>query len=139
MTREEIIFRKGEMGTELFIVMHGKVLVVDDYDGELNALARLEPGDCFGEMALFTRVRRSATVVCVEDGMLLVLDEAKLRHFIEKKISAKFLVNLIAILASRLRHTNAHYMKAQYGEDAAWVMGAPTHEQAEHFDRRWIG
>lgn len=140
MQKAEIIFRKGDEGTELFVIINGKVGIIDDYYGKKKVIAELSTGECFGEMALFSRVKRSAHVICHEAGTLLVLDEDKLEKLVEKKIPSKFLVNLIAILASRLRHTNAHYMKAKYGETAKNVLGGDGPPgQEKTLDREWIG
>jgi len=135
----EIVFRKGDEGSELFVVINGKVAIIDDYHGKKKVIAELGPGECFGEMALFSRVKRSATVLCHEAGTLLVVDEGKLQYLVEKKIPAKFLVNLIAILASRLRHTNAHYMKAKYGSEAQSVLGPESPRAEKNLDKEWIG
>ena len=140
MAKGEIIFRKGEIGTELFVIINGKVAIIDDYHGKKKTIAELSTGDCFGEMALFSRVKRSANVMCHEPGTLLVLDEDRLEKLVEKKIPGKFLVNLIAILASRLRHTNAHYMKAKYGETAKNVLGGDGPPgQEKTLDKKWVG
>ncbi len=140
MGRGDIIFRKGEVGSELFVIINGKVAIVDDYHGKKKTIAELSTGDCFGEMALFSKVKRSANILCQEPGTLLVLDEEKLERLVEKKIPSKFLVNLIAILASRLRHTNAHYMKAKYGETAASALGSEGPRQPEKtLDKEWMG
>lgn len=140
MTKGDLVFRKGEEGTELFVILNGKVAIVDDYHGKKKAIAELRAGECFGEMALFSRVKRSATVICKESGTMLVLDEEKLERLVEKKIPGRFLVNLIAILASRLRHTNAHYMKAKYGEFAQSVLGGEADgPQEKNLDKKWIG
>lgn len=135
----QIIFRKGDEGSELYIIINGKVAVVDDFHGKKKTIAELGTGDCFGEMALFSRVKRSANIMCTESGTLLVLDEGKLSYLVEKKISAKFLVNLIAVLASRLRHTNAHYMKAKYGDTAGNVLGDGGPRPEKVLDKEWQG
>jgi len=117
MAQGEVIFRKGDIGSELYIVLTGKVAIIDDFNGKKKVIAELSTGECFGEMALFSRVKRSANVICNEPGTLLVLDEDKLERLVERKIPSRFLMNIIAVLASRLRHTNAHFMKAKYGAE----------------------
>ena len=139
VNKGEIIFRKGEHGSELFIIIKGKVAVIDDYETKKKVLAQLGTGECFGEMALFSRVKRSATVLCHESCTLLVLDEDKLAALVEKKISSRFLVNLIGVLASRLRHTNAHYMKAKYGESTKSALGGdPPARPDRILDKEWV-
>jgi CRP-like cAMP-binding protein len=59
----EAIIRQGEPGAELFLVRHGEVVVSLERDGhEEVEVARMGPGDFFGEMSLLTGEPRSATV-----------------------------------------------------------------------------
>ncbi len=57
------IVRQGDVGRRLFVIVEGEVEVVrENDDGEETPLARLGPGQHFGEMAIFQSVRRTATV-----------------------------------------------------------------------------
>lgn len=59
------IIRQGELGQQLYLIWKGEVEVLrDDGDGP-RTLARLGPGQHFGEMAVFQNVRRTATVRAV--------------------------------------------------------------------------
>ena len=61
--RGETIIRAGAEGDSLFIVHAGTVSVrVDDAE-----VARLQPGDFFGEMALLTGERRAADIIALSD------------------------------------------------------------------------
>jgi CRP-like cAMP-binding protein len=53
-----VIARQGEIGTGFFVVVEGRVRVVRD--GEV--VARLGPGDFFGELSVLDRMPRNATV-----------------------------------------------------------------------------
>lgn len=65
----DLVFRKDDPGDALFLVASGSVDVVD---GD-QTIGRLGPGEWFGEMALITGERRSATIVVALDCHLLVL------------------------------------------------------------------
>jgi CRP-like cAMP-binding protein len=54
----EDIIRQGDLADEFFIIVSGSADV--SRDGE--TIASLEPGDYFGELALFDRALRNATV-----------------------------------------------------------------------------
>jgi NADH dehydrogenase len=61
--RGEVIFREGERGDRLYIVLDGEVEVVRRAPGLGEAqLARLGVGECFGEIALVSDRPRTATV-----------------------------------------------------------------------------
>lgn len=61
----QAVFRQGELGDRLYLILSGEVDVVRDEAGESRVLARLGPGQWFGEMALVHHTIRSADVRCV--------------------------------------------------------------------------
>lgn len=67
------VFREGDLGDRLYIILSGEVEIRRrGAEGE-STLARLGPGQCFGEMALVNMTRRNATVRCVSSLDLLSL------------------------------------------------------------------
>jgi NADH:ubiquinone reductase (H+-translocating) len=58
----QAIVRQGELGQQLYLIWQGEVAVVREVDGQVEMLARLGPGQHFGEVAVFQNVRRTATV-----------------------------------------------------------------------------
>jgi CRP/FNR family cyclic AMP-dependent transcriptional regulator len=66
------IIRQGDPGDEFYVVVHGTVGV--ERDGA--AVAQLDPGDYFGELALFDPAPRNATVKATADASLLRLGRA---------------------------------------------------------------
>lgn len=72
----ETIFSQGDRGDRLFIVVDGDVEVVKAEPGEQGetVLARLGPGECFGEMALVSDNLRMATVRSCTSVNVLTLD-----------------------------------------------------------------
>lgn len=64
----ETVVRQGEPGDSLFLVWSGDAAVrISDASGESREVARLRPGESFGEMSLLTGAARGATVVAVCD------------------------------------------------------------------------
>ncbi len=59
------VFQQGELGDRVYIILSGHAEVVREDAGGPHVLARLGPGECFGEMALLNETTRSATVRCV--------------------------------------------------------------------------
>lgn len=58
----EVIFRQGDPGDFIYKIIDGEVEVVREEAGEENVLARLGPGEFFGEAALLTDAPRNATI-----------------------------------------------------------------------------
>jgi len=64
----QIIFKEGEKGTEMFYIMRGEVVL--SIQG--REIARLSQGNHFGEMALIIETERTAQAVAGPDGALLL-------------------------------------------------------------------
>ena len=121
----KVLFRKGDIGHEMFIILKGRVQIIDEIDEKKKILAELGAGEIFGEMAMFERRARSAHAVAKEPSQILVLSEEALAKLLEKKIPRRFLANVIGMLCHRLRITNNMYMRAKYGtkapEEVQWL------------------
>ena len=65
-------------------------------------LAALKPGDLFGEMALFLREPRSASVVAKSEVKVLEVHRNEIQSFIENNVSVAF--NLLETLCVRMRN-----------------------------------
>lgn len=93
----ETIFRKGDLGDSLYIVITGK-LRVDDGDHLLNYL---DKSDVFGEMALLDTEPRLASVTAVEPTHLLRLDQVPFYELIIDR--PEVAIGLIRVLTGHLR------------------------------------
>lgn len=63
----EYVFRQGEVGDRMYIVLSGQAEVVRVDEGrEEMILAQLGAGEYFGEMALLQKATRNASVRCLE-------------------------------------------------------------------------
>jgi CRP/FNR family cyclic AMP-dependent transcriptional regulator len=106
LRRGQIICREGDPGEEMFVVRTGSILISKAVTGNVEqVLARIGPGDFFGEMSLFDRSPRSATVQTDSDATLLALDREGLRRMTElnPKAAAAFFHALVLIFIERLR------------------------------------
>ncbi len=71
----QVIFRKGDTGDRLYVIIQGEVEVVDEEPGKgERIIAKLGTGDCFGEMALVNDEPRMATVRSRTGVNLMSLD-----------------------------------------------------------------
>ena len=103
VTQGETIFHKGTVGSQMYVVLGGKVGV---FDGN-KQLAELRTGDMFGEMALVNREPRSATVIAMEESKLFVLSEHTFQQLLTKRVAIQILMNIITTLSTRLKNSNA--------------------------------
>jgi NADH dehydrogenase len=69
----EIIFRQGDIGDYLYIIVEGEVEVVHNENGKDALLAVLGKGEYFGEMALLHQKERSATIKCTKPTNVIAL------------------------------------------------------------------
>jgi len=77
----EIIFRQGDRGDRLYVIVEGEVEVFQDGPGQVpHRLARLGPGECFGEMALVDDQPRMATARSITRANLLSVDRHAFRE-----------------------------------------------------------
>ena len=71
----EPIILQGEIGDCMYVLQAGQAEVVAEGPNGQVRLAVLEPGDVFGEMALFTKAPRSTTVRAVGEIRALTIDK----------------------------------------------------------------
>ncbi|MCK6509620.1 cyclic nucleotide-binding domain-containing protein [Myxococcota bacterium] len=79
----KVLMQQGEYGNEFFLISEGRVVLTRRVDGEEEVLVELGPGQFFGEIALLTPLRRTATVTCLEDCQLLRLTREDLRNVVQ--------------------------------------------------------
>lgn len=106
LRRGQVLFREGDPGEEMFLVREGVVVVSKAVTGRVEqVLARVTPGDFLGEMSLFDRSPRSATVQAETDAALLALDRAALRTLTRDspRAAAAFFEALVHVFIERLR------------------------------------
>jgi NADH:quinone reductase (non-electrogenic) len=62
----EFVFRQGEVGDRMYIILSGQAEVVREEAGNEMILAELIAGEYFGEMALVQKATRNASIRCVQ-------------------------------------------------------------------------
>jgi CRP-like cAMP-binding protein len=106
LRRGQVLLREGDAGEEMFVVRQGSLVISKAVTGRVEqVLARIGPGDFFGEMSLFDHAPRSATIQADSDARLLTLDREALRRLIElsPRAAAAFFHALVQVLIERLR------------------------------------
>ena len=112
----EVIVHQGEVGNEMFVIQSGKVgvFIESDSEGEVPAPPR-QAGEVFGELALFDRQVRSATIKAVGTAQVLTLDKrTMLRRFYEDPSLA---YKVVETLTRRVRQLTDELTEARSGGD----------------------
>jgi AAA family ATP:ADP antiporter len=91
------IVEKGEPGSSMYIIVHGKVNVMD---GE-RVLNELGERAVFGELALLDTEPRSATIRAVEDTLLFRLDQESFYELMADRVEVA--MGTIQMLTGNLR------------------------------------
>jgi len=105
---------QGDKGNCMYVIQSGHVDVVQNTDHGEQHLASLKAGDFFGEMSVFEKETRSATVRAVGDTKVLKVDKKTLfRRIQEDPLLA---VNLLQTMSHRIRTLDAQL--AEYESDS---------------------
>ncbi len=97
----ECVVRQGEQGSCMFVVQEGELEVFHESEGRNTRVGVLGAGEIFGEMALFERNTRSATVRAKGRALVLTVDRRTLlRRIKEDPLIA---LNLMETLCHRIR------------------------------------
>ena len=98
------IVNEGEVGDCMYVIQSGQVEAITGSGAQEQRVAVLGDGDFFGEMALFDKEVRSATVRALGEARVLTIDKRGLL----KRISENPLLamNLLETMSRRIRSLN---------------------------------
>ena len=105
----EYIFREGEHGNRLYLIIDGEVRISRDVPGSgEEALAILKPGAMFGEMAVFDRSERSTHAISNGGTTALTITRPDFEMLLDfnREMAYKILWSVTRVLSGRLRNTN---------------------------------
>jgi hypothetical protein len=102
--KDEPIFTRGDVGSELFVVLEGEIRIHLDHEGREVTLARIGPSMVLGEMAVFDEQPRSASAQASVDTMVRVLRRDKLRAVVHEH--PEVLLEFVKNLSQRIRVMN---------------------------------
>lgn len=99
-----VLFEEGDPGSRMYVIRSGGVRIVKWVGGREIVLARLGPGEAFGEMALLEGQPRSAAAIVESDARLLEIDEAAFAGLVQG--NGEIALRLLRRLSGRLREAN---------------------------------
>jgi len=99
-TPGQFVFKAGDRGDTMYVVMEGEVKVlVGSTTVEIAG-----PGSIVGEMALIDNEPRSATVVAKTHCRLVAVDQGQFQYMVSQ--GPFFALQVMKVMADRLRKTN---------------------------------
>jgi hypothetical protein len=117
----ESLFREGDVGSELFVVIDGEVRIHLDSNGTEVTLARQGPNNVLGEMAVFDEQPRSANAEATKDTTVRVLRRDRLQAIVHEH--PEVLLEFVKNLSQRIRHMNDELQTVKLAEPTAPAAG----------------
>lgn len=112
VAENEKICSEGSYGTEMYVIIDGKVKISLRRKGEDFELTTLEAGEFFGEMCLLEDEPRSADAIAVEPTTLMVIDKISFNKVAQKNPSLIF--KIMKALSCRLRESNERLLEYKH-------------------------
>ena len=101
----EMICRQGEKGDRMYVIQAGGAVVSQEEAGSAVVVGELAAGDVFGEMAIFDRQPRSASVRAKGTSRVLTLDKRAFLRQVHEDPSLAF--RILEKMSLRIRHLDA--------------------------------
>lgn len=118
LAQGELIFEEGDRGSHMYIIESGEVEIVKRAGGNERRVAKLGPGNFFGEMAVLEAMPRSASARCLSNCRLLPIDTPTFQRMLHDY--PEITVRILKRLSERLRNYAKEERKAR--EVAAGVL-----------------
>lgn len=102
------IFREGEKGQFMCLIVDGKVDVLKESDNhEKKAIATIRPGKTMGEMSILDELPHSATAISKEKVTLVMITRMNFEKLTEEHpvLGVKILKKIARLMSLRLRQT----------------------------------
>ena len=101
----EKVFQEGDPGDAWYVISEGTAKVVKEGESGTREIARLNRGECFGEMAILDGSARSATVEAASDLTLFRFRRARFEDLLDQgSLGAfKLVLSMARVLSQRQR------------------------------------
>ena len=112
------MFTEGDPGDAMYVVVQGIVQIYRDTTSGRLALAKIHPGEFFGEMALIGNTPRTATAVALSDTVLAVYRSDELEALLATRLEVG--ARMIRHLVGRLKDTTDKLMGERDKRLGSW-------------------
>lgn len=106
MKAGEVLFRKGERGSSMYVIEEGEIEILLPVGPPVNEmiLSTFKEGEFFGELSLFADTPRTATARALIDTRLVEMQRGDFITFVMERPSVS--ISMLAEMAKRLQLTN---------------------------------
>ena len=129
----ELVFAEGAEGHSMYVVTQGAFEVYRTVGGRNVHIARIAPGEHFGEIALLVNRPRSASVRAVEPSV--VIRVSKRAVLAERNAAALLYRNMAQLMATRLVAADEEVILHKAGRSPAAKPDAPSAPPSAHSSR----
>lgn len=125
----EVIARQGDVGNCMYVIQQGRVQVLSEQNGLETPLRVATEGEFLGEMAIFDRVVRSATLKALGEVRLLTIDKRNFLKRVHEDPSMAF--RIVQTMSRRVRELGDELVRfrrqAGLGEGVAEMSADDEH------------
>jgi CRP-like cAMP-binding protein len=114
----EVIVREGDKGDCMYVIQKGKVEIIQTHNEKDVRLAVIEEGDFFGEMAIFEKEERSATVKALGEVRALTIDKKNFLKRIHEDPSLAF--HIVENMSRRIRDLDSRHTRIRANDRRDW-------------------
>lgn len=76
--KNEVICKEGEKTSDLYFLKTGKLLICTVSGTQVKAIARIEPGEFFGELSFFDEKPRASNIVAIEKSVVVQIPQSEI-------------------------------------------------------------
>ncbi len=111
---KDVLFREGEMVREIYMLLHGKVLIEVAVSPTVSlALDAMKAGYIFGVTSLLPEVPAPGTGICVDVCEIMVIEAQKMKEILEsfKEFAYIFMTRVANIFRLHLEARTKQFLK----------------------------
>lgn len=76
--QNEVICKEGEISSDLYFLKEGRLLICTVSGTQVKAIARIEPGQFFGELSFFDSAPRATHIVAIEKSVVVQIPQSEI-------------------------------------------------------------
>ena len=118
LKKDQVLCREGDLETDLYVVLHGKLLVCVRKGTQVTAMATLGTGEYIGELSFFDNLPRGADIVALEPCKLAKIPATEIRqnfpiwiHILGKTLTKKLRLHDDVIRKNGVKKAKAETIK----------------------------